>query len=271
MLISCQENLVQGENFSDKLKKIQQLGFKGVELVSLGEDGYDKLMTRGEEIASALEDSPVKVSSVCGGFEMRFLDRDVDIRKKAFTECKGILKLCRRLKCPGVILVPIMGKLQLPDLWPLKDAVTIEKEMLVKLVKELAQEAADNGTNILLEPLNRYQTSLINRLEDAVEICEMAGNPAGLKIMADFFHMNIEEGDIARSIYKAGEYISHVHLADSNRMQPGKGHIDFKSAFRALKEIGFAGYMALECELAGEQKDALQECRNLISQLIENV
>ena len=78
-----------------------------------------------------------------------------------------------------------------------------------------------------------------------------------VRIMADFFHMSIEERDIPASIREAGSAIQHVHLADSTRLLPGYGHTDFRSGFSALKEIGFDRYMALECGIPGKPEEEL--------------
>ena len=72
--------------------------------------------------------------------------------------------------------------------------------------------------------------------------------------MADFFHMSIEERDIAASIADAGDWIAHVHLADSTRELPGYGHTDFESGFAALKETGFDKFMSLELRHSGRRR-----------------
>jgi sugar phosphate isomerase/epimerase len=82
--------------------------------------------------------------------------------------------------------------------------------------------------------------------------------------MADFFHMGIEEADIAASIRAAGNHIRYVHVADSNRLQPGRGHLDFKPGFRALKDIGYDGYLAIECRVDGPYDEAIREAVRLI-------
>jgi sugar phosphate isomerase/epimerase len=92
------------------------------------------------------------------------------------------------------------------------------------------------------------------------------GGP-GCRMMADLFHMNIEEDDMPRSIREAGPAIANVHLADSQRQLPGSGHTDFASCFRALKEIGYDGFMGLECSIRGEPKAALGECVGYVRRL----
>ncbi len=68
----------------------------------------------------------------------------------------------------------------------------------------------------------------------------------GIKLMLDTFHMNIEEADPAAAVRKAGKDLVHLHVADSNRQSVGRGHLDFKGIVKALKEIRFQGYFAME-------------------------
>ena len=79
-------------------------------------------------------------------------------------------------------------------------------------------------------------------------------------LLADFFHMNIEERDIPEAVRTGGERILHVHLGDSNRYLPGQGHTDFRGGFAALREIGYDRFMALECSIQGEPDAVLPQC-----------
>jgi sugar phosphate isomerase/epimerase len=92
---------------------------------------------------------------------------------------------------------------------------------------------------------------MINTIETARDIINDGGFK-NVKITADFFHMNIEENNIGQSILEYKELIGHIHLADSHRYQPGSGHMDFISGFKALAQIGYEGYMAFECRVLGE-------------------
>jgi sugar phosphate isomerase/epimerase len=71
--------------------------------------------------------------------------------------------------------------------------------------------------------------------------------------------MNIEEDDLTRAIRRAEGHLAHIHLADSNRLQPGAGHTDFAEAFDALRSIGFDGYLAMECGIRGDAREVLPE------------
>jgi sugar phosphate isomerase/epimerase len=71
--------------------------------------------------------------------------------------------------------------------------------------------------------------------------------------------MNIEEDDLGEAIRAAGDYLAHVHLADSSRLQPGTAHTDFAGVLAALRETGFEGYMAMECGIRGDAEEAIPE------------
>jgi sugar phosphate isomerase/epimerase len=127
--------------------------------------------------------------------------------------------------------------------------------VLVEGLTELGEHAAREGVFVLLEPLNRFEDHMVNRLDQAVELCRTVGLDS-VRVMGDLFHMNIEEPDIAESIRSSGPYLVHAHLADSNRLQPGTGHTDFASAFVAFREIGVKS-IAMECGIEGDPSEVL--------------
>ena len=108
----------------------------------------------------------------------------------------------------------------------------------------LADHAQQRDVTVLYEHLNRYETNLLNRVEDVIPFIKPFG--ARVKILADLFHMNIEEASIAKAIRNAGALIGHVHFVDSNRRPAGLGHTDFGPIFAALNEIGYKGYVSAE-------------------------
>lgn len=247
MHLACQEGMAPGGDLREKLDNLAACGYEGIEF------GGGGLVNRVSEIKAATANHPIKPSTVCGGFSGCPLDADRAEREKALGDIKNLLAAAADIGAVGMIFVPLFGGPRIPDLSPYANPIQLEMELLYKLMDEMGHEAAKNGVKLLLEPLNRYETHLINRLEQGVAVCEKLQNEH-VAIMADFFHMSIEEPDIPESIRKAGRWISHVHLADSNRQLPGYGHTDFKSGFRALKEIGFDKYMALECGIPGADR-----------------
>jgi sugar phosphate isomerase/epimerase len=111
---------------------------------------------------------------------------------------------------------------------------------------------------VLLEPLNRYEDYVLNRVAEAVELADAVGLDA-VRVMGDLYHMNIEEDDPVDALRSAGPRLGHVHLSDSNRGQPFAGHVDWAAVLAALADSGYAGDLALECRLRGDPEEALPE------------
>lgn len=255
MKLSCQENLVPGATFADRLANLAAWGYEAIELTDF--DGL--LRSRVAEIKSALADSPVRASTICGGSNVQFVHPDRTKREESVRQQREILKLCAEFGAIGCIVVPMFNHdTRIPGLEPIATTGQLQRELLVALMRPLAQEAADLGVCVLLEPLIRYESDFPRDLAEAASICDEVDSP-GLKLMADFFHMNVEEADIASSIKSAARHLRHVHLADSNRQVPGRGHTDFVAGFRALREIGYDGFAALECRIAEPKGKTLAE------------
>ena len=244
MKLSSQEKMVPGAELGEKLDNLAAYGYEGIEF------GGNGLGERQDEIVKATENHPVKASTICAGYPGCLLDSDPEQRKLAIAGIRSLLKVGAAISAVGLIMVPVFGAPRISDLSPYKTTTELETELLVEILKDLGGYAEEVGSIVLLEPLNRYETHFIRGLNDGVEICKRVGSP-NVAIMADFFHMSLEERNIPESIEAAGEYIRHVHLADSTRELPGYGHTDFDAGFAALKRIGYRDYMALECAIPG--------------------
>lgn len=112
-------------------------------------------------------------------------------------------------------------------------------------LKEVAQYAGSLGVTIGLEPVNRYETYLINTSEQALKLIEMIGEE-NLRIHLDTYHMNIEEKSFYEATKLAGDKLIHYHLCENDRGIPGTGLVDWDGIFKALSEINYQGYAALE-------------------------
>lgn len=116
---------------------------------------------------------------------------------------------------------------------------------LAEALTDLGSHAARHGVPLLYEPLNRYETNLLNRQLDAAQFLE-ARRIANVKLLCDLFHMNIEEVDVAEAIRTAGPHLGHVHFVDSNRRPAGAGHTRFEPILAALRAIDYRGYLSAE-------------------------
>ena len=260
MKLSCQEHVLPGGSVLEKWEFAHAAGFDGIEL--RGTRGWRE---RLDELRAAREEGAV-FSSVCVISDRFIGDLDAGRRREAVEHMKHLLSGISELGGTGAITPAAFG-LASKALPPFKAPRTEEEDRraLLDALEELGEHADGEGVLVLLEPLNRYEDHMLNRLEGAVELCKAAGRDS-VRVMGDLFHMNIEEDDPGESIRGAEGYLAHVHLADSNRAQPGEGHNDFASAFEALRDIGFDGYLAMECGIRGDAKTVLpQVARHLRS------
>lgn len=116
---------------------------------------------------------------------------------------------------------------------------------LVESLRPLADHAGERGVRLGIEPLNRFETSVINTVEQALEVVELLDSPA-CGVQVDTFHMNIEEKDPAGAIRAAGDRLAHVQVCGNDRGAPGNDHIDWPSIRDAIRDSGYGGPMCIE-------------------------
>ncbi len=253
MKLSCQEGLLPGASFAEKIRNAERYGFEGVELSGGALNDPEGFAER----KAVLKDSVVRASSICGGCPAELVHADGKRRQACADALKRHLDYAAELGAVGPITVPIFnGNERVPDLSPWMSRQQIEIDLLCTMLEPLAAHAAKQGVSVLLEPLNRYESNSLPQQKDGAGVVRRLNSP-GVRLMSDLFHMHIEETDSPAAIRAAWDCIGHVHLADNTRKEPGTGDIDFRAAFAALKEIGFTGYMAFECGLSGPGEEAL--------------
>jgi sugar phosphate isomerase/epimerase len=191
-------------------------------------------------------------------------DFDVAKRRDAIENMKSLLSVIAELGGYGAV-TPAAYALHSNSLPPFRAprSPADDRAVLLEGLQQLGEHAQREGVFVLLEPLNRYGDYMLNRIEQAVELCCAVGLPS-LRVVGDFYHMNIEERDMAAAIRSAGSFIQHMHAADNNRLQPGRGHIDFAPSLRTLEEMGFDHFVSLECNLEGDPQEALAEAARFL-------
>lgn len=160
------------------------------------------------------------------------------VRRKAVRRLQKYIEVARDLESI-VIIGLIRGRLNIgfsrSKAW----------QMIRECLKHSAKVAEDFGVALAIEPINRYETEIINTLAEAARMASEV-NSESVKIMADTFHMNIEEVSVTEALQQFGRMLVHFHVADNNRLAPGKGHLDFASIISGLKEIGYDRYVSAE-------------------------
>lgn len=119
-----------------------------------------------------------------------------------------------------------------------------QRDRVIEALGRLDKKARSLGVRLGIEPINRYETYMVNTIAEAAAIVTAVGSD-NLFVHLDTYHMNIEENDVAGAVTKHGQLIGYVHLADNNRAMPGTGTFDFKALFRALAGADYRGAFAL--------------------------
>lgn len=116
---------------------------------------------------------------------------------------------------------------------------------LTESLNVLGEHASKLQVPLIYEPLNRYETNMCNTVESGVRLAKSL-SVRNVKLLADLFHMNIEETDLAAAIRGGAGHIGHVHFVDSNRRPAGCGHMNYLPVVQALRDIQYAGYLSAE-------------------------
>ena len=133
--------------------------------------------------------------------------------------------------------------------------------------REVGRRALDYGVNFVIEYQNKRDAKLVNTMDDALRILYEVGYDSVL-VMADTFHMNLEDQSLEESILKADKRLGYVHLADNDRLAPGEGRIDFRGFIRALRKIDYEGYLVMEFEPKPNPDDALGRAIKFIRSML---
>ncbi len=159
---------------------------------------------------------------------------DAAIRAQARGFIRSIIEVAAQFDAPAII-GSMQGRVE-PE---------VSRDQALAWLREALVDLAAETSTLLYEPLNRYETNLFNRLADAAAFLDESGI-TNVKLLADLFHMNLEEASMADALRGRGRRIGHVHFADSNRRAIGFGHTDIPPIMQALRDIGYEGYLSAE-------------------------
>ena len=262
--------IVFKENLEENIRAASKLGYDAVELAVKNPEAVD-----ADALKKILKEYNIPALTFGTGqvfFDqgLSFSDKDKNTRQKAAESVKRIIDLASGFNA-SIIIGLVRGKVQDIDMNSDPDnAIRLAEERVSSCLKECVDYSVKYGTRFLIEPINRYETNIFNTLDSAGSFLDRYKDTLDLGrigILADTFHMNIEEPVIEKSIQKHIKMIKHVHFADSNRWAPGYGHIDFEIIYKVLKDNDYPGYISFEIfplpkpDIAA--KDALFFVKNL--------
>jgi len=220
------------------IPKAKETGFDGIELFTASADAVNS-----ETLSNLLSENDLKLSAAGSGagrvlHKLHLTHPESEIRRNARIFIKEMIDFAGPFDAP-VIIGSMQGELN-------KEIDSEETySWLAEGLTDLARHAATHGVNLIYEPLNRYETNIFNRLEDAVSFLKK-NQIENVTLLADLFHMNIEEQSIPETIQATKDYIGYVHFADSNRRPVGMGHTQMAEIAQALIEVGYDGFVSAE-------------------------
>jgi len=218
--------------------KIAAWGYDGVELAI-----RDPRLVDGDELLRIVAEHGLEVPAIgtgqaWGEEKLSYTDPDPAVRAAAIERTISHVPFASR--AGAVIIIGLLRGIVRPGIQH-----TQAMDWLVAALRQCCAVAEPHGVRIALEPICRYETTLINNVAQGLDLVEQVG-AANMGLLLDTFHMNIEEPVIEDSIRAASDRIFHFHVADSNRWYPGAGHLDFASILEVLYATGYDGYVSGE-------------------------
>lgn len=227
------------DNDTQFFKYAREIGFEVFEVCV-----EDPAQLSAEPLIEAANGAGLQIS-VCGAFGP---DRDVsheepDKRAQGLRYLKGCIDLAADVGSPHVAgpMYSATGKARLLSAEQREQQRTWAAESL----REAADYAGERGVRLAMEPLNRFETDLVNTVEQGLDLCDRIGR-ANVGLLLDTFHMNIEEKSFTEAMTRAGDRLFHMQVAENDRGTPGSGHVPWDEVFRALDAVGYNGSVVIE-------------------------
>ena len=237
------------EHPHEVLQTIADAGYDGIDM-DAEPDRIDR--NRFNEVRDLAFSMGLKVPALLGawapwhcGEERDLCSTDETIRMRGVGYSKRAIDLAAEFEQPPLFQLcacPIENE------YPLASTpIDTLRQQFVKSTMEIVAYAAPKGVNIAIEPINKFegQAGFLNAIPEALSIVdEIAADNLG--VQADFYHMNMADGNLIETLRLMEGKLMHVHLAESNRYILGTGHLDFAAILQTLKELNFTAYLSLD-------------------------
>jgi len=238
----------------DLVHKIKKMGYDIIEVPVENKD-----LINWKRLKEMTDEAGLKVT-ISGAFGA---DRDISSEDPAIREngkqyIIDCIKIAEKMGSPifGGPVYSAVGKTRFIS----EEQKKREREWCVENLNQIANVAADHGVVVGVEPLNRFESDMVNTVDQALSLVEEVSHP-NIKIVLDTFHGNIEEKSIPASIRKIGkDMLCHIQGNESDRGTPGTGNVDWKGIKTALDEIGYDGAVVIETFGAVSEEIAKATC-----------
>lgn len=250
--LSCRLEVLPGDTVRERLNHAAVHGFDAVSVPGRYLDEFR------EPLLACRGDCPLPLAALSLGFEGSLLSPHTSERKRCRESLLRLFDLCAELDIPVFNMPPVLVQ-DNPERISSVDGFSSVQErldaMLLEQLPELGDEARKRGVQLLLEPVNRSESEYLNRVGHAADLCRWLTHP-NIALTADFYHMHTEESDIPRALREAGPHLKLVHVAEAvTRTEPGSGSMNFHPGFAALKQMGYRGFLEVECRILSGPPD----------------
>ncbi|EYU16597.1 sugar phosphate isomerase/epimerase [Photorhabdus aegyptia] len=258
--------MLPGNNLTEQANLLYKWGFDGIALFmnycQWNEELYEEVLNLREN-TGIIPCEFVFTDEIYG----HLMSDNIDLRKKSREMYKRAAEISGEIGAATELEFAYGTQNPLPLFHPYKKMTETEKQEFLEMYKEVTEPLMGSTGKMLLEGINRYESPYLNSIKECTDIIDTLDRE-NTGVLADFFHMSIEESNIAESIKYAGDAIKHVHLGDNNRLLPGYGTIDWQAGFNALKEVGYNGFLNLECSTCGEPSKTLPETAIFLKKML---
>jgi fructoselysine 3-epimerase len=253
----------------ETIKRLAKIGYDGIEIGAGAPHAYPGQLTpsRRSEVRDLFEEHGIACSSMLpapsGGTGNNPCSPLAEERAWAINHYKELIDLCETWKAGKLIFLPgwrVFGTTR-REAWKWSRAA----------LTEVAEYAGEHNVQLVIEPTS-HDTNMCESSYDAIELMEDVGSP-NVKLMFDTFHVLYRREVISDYVYEMGADLTHVHIADSDRLPPGKGRGDFPAMMDALIDVGFDGYLTMETgfhERGIEPDLDARECLEYLRPLVDS-
>ena len=245
--------------FEKSIQKAAWLGFNGVELALRRAEEIDPAFLRSLLDTHGLEVSCISTGQVYADGGLRLTHEDVEKRNDTIRIFKALIDLAAEFG-------------QIVNIGRVRGAIGNKPRsevegLFIEVARELCAYALKRDVTIILEPVNRYEIDFIVSVKEGVALMKKIGMP-NMMLMPDVFHMNIEDVTIGPELAENIDHIKYIHIADSNRLAPGQGHLDFQNILDNLLRVGYDGWLSLEILPNPDPDTAAKQAADFVLPLI---
>ena len=260
MKFACVAAGVPGENFAQQCAAIAAAGAGGVETIVFPNTALEHWQA---EARTAAADAGIAIVTVIlGGLALHRPGQETYVREAM----QAIAELGA-----GVLLTPeYAAQNPLPIFPPYPAAPADEHARVREAMRTIGRAASELRCAVHVEPITQFESRFCRSVADAAALCAAADSPHA-SLVLDTHNMNITEASIVGSMRAAGARIGHMHFADSNRLPPGHGHIEFGPILATLADLRYEGWISFECAFPGDFGATLRRCIDALRRTAEAI